>query len=238
MDPASIASLVLILAIVAAGSAIQVSVGMGLNLFAVPLLMLVDPTYGPAPVLVASLVLSLLALWRVPADVNWSEMGLSTAGLLVGSVVAAVIIALVDTRSLTRILGALIVVAVAIALSGRSIAIGRRSLLAAGSAAGIMGTIAGIHAPPIALLYSREAPKRLRGALLTFIIAGNVVSLAALAAVGRFGMGELTQSGVLMPGVLAGVSLAPLVASWLDARRTRLAVLLISGISGLALVLR
>jgi uncharacterized membrane protein YfcA len=238
IEPASLASVLLVLIIVAAGSAIQVAVGMGLNLFAVPLLMLIDPAYGPAPVLVASLVLSVLALWRVPAKVDGRELGLIGAGLLGGGAIAAWVIASIDTASFARVLGALIVVAVVLVLSGRSVAIGAGSLTAAGAAAGFMGTIAGIHAPPIALLYSREPPMRLRGALLTMIIIGNIVSLAALAAVGRFGAREITQAGLLLPGVAVGLATAPIVARSLDAKRTRWAVLAIAGLSGLALVLR
>lgn len=237
-DPGNLLNLLLVLGIVAVGSAVQVAVGMGLNLFAVPLLVLVDPAYGPAPVLVASFVLSVLALWRVPAKVDPREIGLAAAGLVAGCLIAALVIATIDTRHLARALGGLIVVAVAMVLSGRSVALGTGSLLAGGGVAGFMGTIAGIHAPPIALLYNREPPMRLRGALLTIIIAGNVLSLIALSMVGHFGGREIAQAAVLLPGVLAGVAAAPLVASRLDAGRTRLAVLAISGISGLALVLR
>ena len=237
-DPGSWIDFVLILSIVVIGSAIQVAVGMGLNLFAVPLLMLIDPTYGPAPILVASLVLSVLALWRVPAEVDAREIGWASAGLAVGCLIAALVISLIDTRNLVRVLGGLIVVAVAIVLSGRSVSISRTSLLVAGGAAGIMGTIAGIHAPPIALLYSREPPMRLRGALLVFIILGNLASLSALWIVDRFGVSELARASVLLPGVLLGLLVGPFVAQHLDAKRTRWAVLMISAISGLALVLR
>jgi uncharacterized membrane protein YfcA len=237
-DPASVISFVLVLAIVATGSAIQVSIGMGLNLFAVPLLMLIDPSYGPAPILVASLLLSILALWRIPAELVWRELGFSVAGLAVGSLVAALFLAAIDTRDFVRVLGAMIVAAVGLILSGITIAIRPASLVGAGTVAGVMGTIAGIHAPPIALLYSREPVMRLRGALLAFIIAGNLLSIVALWTVGRFGLPEIAVAGVLSPGVILGVLAAPLLARRLDAARTRAAVLAISAISGLALVLR
>jgi len=230
--------LVLVTLIVTVGSASQAAIGMGLNLFAIPLLILVNPIYAPGPVLIASMLLSALALWRVPAKVEWHELKYALSGLLAGTIVAAFVLSNIDTSVLVRVLGLLVVFTVFLILSGWSVLISNKNLVIAGSGAGLLGTIAGVHAPPIALLYQGQKPDRVRGAILTFVGLGNGLSIVALYFAGHFRYDQLKATIVLLPGVLLGLWLAPALASKLSARTIRSLVLAISAVSGLALVIR
>ena len=150
----------LVTLVILTGSASQATIGMGLNLLAIPLLLLIDPVYAPGPVLVASLALSVLALRRVPASVDPREVKYAMSGLLVGTALAGAVTLVVDAAGLTRLLGLFIVLGVGLALSGWSAALNTRNLAMAGTGAGFLGTIAGVHAPPIALLYQGLEPAR------------------------------------------------------------------------------
>lgn len=229
-------TILLVTTIVTAGSAAQAAIGVGLNLFAIPILLLIAPAYAPAPVLVASAFLSILALLRVPAKIDRRELTLSLSGLVAGTASAAIIIAFVDTRYFVQLMGFIVVLAIGLIVSGLSLQITSRNLLAAGSAAGLMGTIAGMHAPPIALLYQGQQPERVRGALLAFVIAGNLLSIFALWAVNRFGLSEFYAALGLLPGVALGLFLAPLLVKHIDANRIRTAILMTSGLSGCMLL--
>jgi uncharacterized membrane protein YfcA len=209
---------------------------MGLNIFAIPLLLLINPIFAPGPVLVASFALSFLALWRVPARVDQTELKYALIGLATGTALAGLVAALVDSSNLTRLLGAFVVLGVGFALSGWSAALNLRNLVAAGSGAGFLGTIAGVHAPPIALLYQGLEPDRVRGAILTFVGIGNLFSITALVIVGRFGASHALPTILLTPDVLLRLWLAPSVARVIDARLLRLFVLLVSAMSGLLLL--
>lgn len=227
----------LVTLVILTGSASQATIGMGLNLLAIPLLLLIDPVYAPGPVLVASLALSVLALRRVPASVDPREVKYAMSGLLVGTALAGAVTLVVDAAGLTRLLGLFIVLGVGLALSGWSAALNTRNLTIAGTGAGFLGTIAGVHAPPIALLYQGLEPARVRGAILTFVAIGNLFSILALIAVGRFGPDHISATLALIPGVLVGLWLAPRLARLVDARLLRHLVLAISGVSGLLLIL-
>jgi uncharacterized membrane protein YfcA len=222
--------------VVLIGSACQAAMGMGLNLLAIPLLLLINPVFAPGPVLVASFALSFLALWRVPARVDARELKVALVGLTVGTASAGCVAALIDSSSLSRLLGLFVVAGVVLALSGWSAALTRRNLVIAGGAAGFLGTIAGVHAPPIALLYQGLDPARVRGAILTFVGIGNLLSIIALVIVGRFGPEQALAAVLLIPGVLVGLWLAPGLARRVDARLLRFLVLSISAMSGLMLV--
>jgi hypothetical protein len=56
----------------------------------------------------------------------------------------------------------------------------------------------------MALLYQRESGPRLRGTLSGFFVIGALLSLAALAVIGRYGTAEIILSIYLLPAVCAG----------------------------------
>jgi uncharacterized membrane protein YfcA len=111
-------------------------------------------------------------------------------------------------------------------------------LLIAGVLSGFMGTTSSIGGPPIAMIYQHESGARIRGTLSAYFTFGASMSLVALAAIGRFGEWELLAALALLPGVLIGAVLSARAATWLDAGRTRIAVLAVSAASGALVVLR
>jgi uncharacterized membrane protein YfcA len=230
--------LLLITAIMLAGAASQAVIGMGLNLITIPILLLINPIYAPAPVMVVSALLCLLALRRVPAQIDWGEMRFALYGLAAGTLVALAVVLSIDSGNLIKLLGFFIVLGVGLALSGWSAPLTKRNLVTAGSAAGFLGTIAGVHGPPIALLYQGLSPAKVRGALLVFIGLGNALSAVMLALVGKFTLEQLGVVLMFLPGVFAGLWLAPVLAKLVDARILRMLVLGISVISGTMLMLR
>lgn len=220
------------------GAAAQASIGMGLNLFTVGILALINPVFVPGPVLVHSFLLSLAASIRLRRDINVPELAISIVGLLVGTLFAVIVLALVSAEHLPRLFGALVLAGVAITAMGIRIPLTQTTIFSASTAAGAMGTIAGAHGPPIALIYQREAPSRIRAALLPFFALANPISLAGLAAVGMFGWREIYASALLLPGLVGGFLAAPLVMRILSPDAVRMAILLISAASGIALVVK
>lgn len=221
---------------IAGGAAAQAAIGMGLNLFAVPLLALIDPRLVPGPVLFHSFLISLLASYRLRADIDRRELGMAIGGLLIGTALAAAALLQVSMQSLPHIFGALVLAAVAMTAAGLRLPLSTGSILAASAAAGVMGTMAGVHGPPIALVYQRESPARIRSALLPFFIFANALSIAALAAIGMFGWRELYASILLLPGLALGFWASPWLARALPPGAIRACILVISAISGLVLL--
>lgn len=107
----------------------------------------------------------------------------------------------------------------------------------AGSGAGFLGTIAGVHGPPIFLLYQVLDPNRVRGAILIFTETGNGLLIIALLIIGRFGMEQLIAALFLAPRVMVRLWFAPKLAALIDARLLRTIVLSVSAISGFFLVI-
>jgi uncharacterized membrane protein YfcA len=237
-DTGAILAVVLANLTIAGGAAAQAAIGMGLNLFAVPLLALIDPRLVPGPVLFHSFLISVLASYRLSADIDVRELRTSVIGLILGTVVGALLLVHISSQQLPRLFGILVLSAVAITAVGYRLALTPRRLLAASTAAGAMGTIAGVHGPPIALLYQHESPARIRSALLPFFAFANSISLLALAAIGMFGWPELHDSITLLPGLAIGFLASSSLARTMSHGLIRACILAISAASGLALVLK
>ena len=88
----------------------------------------------------------------------------------------------------------------------------------------------------MALVYQREPGLRLRGTLAAYFIVGTVLSLAALTWAGRFGEEEMRLSALLIPGTVIGYFMSRRAAAYLDAGRTRVAVLAASTLAAVSVI--
>jgi uncharacterized protein len=231
-------TLVFAIMIIAVGAALQAATGMGMALFAAPLLALIDPALVPGPALCAVMALSAAVAWRERAAIDRRILFVALLGFSAGCAIGAVLLAVLIGRDLGRVFAVLILAAVFLSVAGLRIRISKLALLVGGAASGILGTMAGVQGPPIALVLQHEAPDRLRATLCAFFASGGLLSLLALAAAGTFGIGEIGRGLELMPGVGLGLAIAPVFARRIERRQARAAVLTISTLSALALLLR
>ena len=220
----------------AVSAILQGAVGFGLGLLAIPFLIYLDLRFVPGPLLVAALTLHMLVLRRDRSGVDKSGLSMLLSGRVVGTIPAALLLASLPLES-TRILLAIVVLAGAIMGVLHSGGHPTRGILfGAGAASGFMATAAGLGGPPVALVYQHESGVRLRGTLAAYFIAGTMLSLISLAWVGRFGAAEMRLSVLLIPGTVVGYFLSRRAAAYLDAGRTRVAVLVVSALAAVTVI--
>ncbi len=225
-------------AAIAFGAMVQGAVGFGMALVAAPLLVLIRPELVPGPLLVNGLLLTLLVARRERDSIDLLGVKWGLVGRLPGSALGALGLALIPEESMSLLVGILVLAGVGIGFSGLRITPSPRMLLIAGFVSGIFGTIASVGGPPLALLYQHETGPRLRGTLAGFFIVGGLFSLVALIWVGRFGRDELNWTLLLLPATVLGFACSGRLTAWVDAGRTRRAVLGITLVAGVAAVLR
>jgi hypothetical protein len=224
--------------IVTAAAALQAGTGMGMALLAAPLLMLVDPSLVPGPMLCATMVLSMAVVLRERAAIDRSRLGVAFLGLAVGCGIGAITLAVLTGVNLAEVFGAIILIIVLLSVLGVHIRATPLSLLLGGMASGILGTMFGVHGPPIAIVLQHEPPERLRATLCAFFAVGCGLSLVLLGVVGHFGIDGLKPALALLPGVAIGFACGPALGRMLNPQRARIAVLTISTLSAVALLLR
>ncbi len=216
----------------------QVSVGFGLGMLAAPLLVLIDPNLVPAPLLLAALALTLLVAFSERGSIDLKGVSWALVGRIPGTLIGAATLAAVSPDATTILVG--IIVFVAIGLIGSGVNLSRTPcvLLAAGTLSGFMGTTTSIGGPPLAALYHNAPGAEIRGTMASFFVVGLVVSLSALAFVGRFGLDELYAGGFLLPGAVAGFAISRRIAPIVDRGYTRVAVLSVSALAGLSVIVQ
>ena len=222
--------------VMAASALLQGAVGFGLGLLAIPVLIYLDLRFVPGPLLVAALTLHMLVLRRDRSEVDTSGLAFLLAGRLLGTLPAAALLAWLPLEGMKLLLASIVLVGAAMGLLHTGGPPTRTQLIGAGTVSGFMATAAGLGGPPVALIYQRAPGRRLRGTLAAYFIIGTVVSLIALAAVGRFTREEARLSFFLIPGTVIGYLLSHRAAAFLDAGYTRTAVLALSALAAVSVI--
>jgi len=237
MEP-SIANVAASTLAITTGAVLQASTGLGAGLVVVPLLALISLDLVPGPVIFASMALSSVMAYAGRRHIAWTHLDKVVWGLGAGMFVGILGLSLLPPSRIGLVLGALILIAAVVSVLGVAVRLTSRSALVAGLLSGFMGTVAAIGAPVLALLYQHEEPNALRGTLALLYLVSSIGMLVLLHAAGRFTWHDVMLGGYLIPGFVIGYLLSGPVARVLDRGYSRMAVLAISSISGLALILK
>lgn len=174
------------------------------------------------------MLLTFLMACREWHAIDFRGVGLALVGRVATTIPAALLVAALPRANFDILFAGLVFLAVALSARLPRLEPTRSLTIAAGALSGVMGTVAAIGGPPVALLYQHAAGPRIRSSLSAFFLVGAALSLAALAGVGRFGSRELWLASTLVPGVLLGLLVSRFVSPWLDRGRTRVFVLALS----------
>ena len=209
-----------------------------MGLIASPILILIDPRFVPGPILLSTTVLTVLLVYRERTAIDFHGIQWAMVGRLVGTVLASAILLVVSADQLVLLIGVFILSAVGMSLSGVRFDPIRPVLVVAGMLSGLLGTIASVGGPPMALVYQHAAGARIRSTMSGFFLLGTILSLGALWYVGRFGAYEIQLTLVMLPSVLTGFVLSKWTAVYVDRGYVRPAVLAVAAGAGLLVIIR
>jgi uncharacterized membrane protein YfcA len=229
-------AIALVLTIV--GSAIQGNVGIGFAVIAAPILLLVNPAFVPAPIVLAAMLLVVLIALREWRDVIVEHIGLAVVGRTIGTLPAAYAIRAFPKSAYELLFAALVLLGVMLSALGWHVLPTRRNVVLASIVSGFMSTVSAVGGPPMALLYQNEAGPRIRATISAIFTIGGLVTLSGLWWAGRFHIVELLLGLLLMPGVVAGFAISGYTTALVDRAHIKPAVLAISLLSALLVMLR
>lgn len=238
MADLSILQIILAIGAVTLGALTQGSVGFGFAMVAAPLLMLIDVSFVPGPVILAAFFTALWVGIRDRKSGTIKTVKWAIFGRMIGNLAGAALVAYLSQDKFTIIFGILVIIAVLISLSGIDVKINISNLLAAGFLSGFMGTTVSISGPPMALLFQNEKGPNFRGMMAIFFMIGIMLSIPSLMIMGVFGLQEFLQGLILLPGTLLGVLLSKFLISRLDRHSIRPYVLGLSSVSGLLAIIK
>ena len=232
----SVAMAISCVLVVYVGAVVQASIGIGLGMIASPMLLLADPDFIPAALILAVLPLTFTIAWIDRTHIEPREVGFAVAGRIPGTIVGALVVASLSDRVLAVLVAGSVMLAVVASITGRLFRPTDRSLVVAGMASGFAATTTGVGGPPMALTYQNSDPATMRATISAFFSIGTVMSLAALWLAGEVGVRQLQLAALIMPAVVLGIVTARQVKHLLRPEVVRPAVLVICTVASVALL--
>ena len=213
--------------------------GQGFGMLAAPLFALIVPAYLPATILLVGLLVGLSSTALDLRAARRAEVIPGFAGRLFGAVLAAgIALMLTEPAQIASLVALLVYLGIGLSLVGIRVEITPVSLFSAGTVGGIMGTLTGVGAPPMALLYQRVEARRSAAMQNLFFFWGMSVSIPALALVGLIETRHLVLAAFLTPMVPLAMWASRPASRWLAGRSIRPLALSLAGAAATVLLLR
>lgn len=220
------------------GATVQGSVGMGMGVLATPIMILIDPRFVPGPFILSTFSLGLPMIYRERESIDLSSLKPAILGYIPGSLIAAAGLSRIPEGELSLVFGAMILLALGMSVVGWRIKFTSSRVFSVGLISGVMGTIAGMSGPPMAILLQDEAGPRLRGMLAGFFMTAGLISVGTLIWIGFIGWEEVKLALLLLPAPGLGFLLSSNFTRFLDRGYTRPAVLSISFVTAVLVIVR
>ena len=227
------------LLIVAIAATVQGTIGMGFGQLSASGLIWTIPELIPAVVILMAMLVGTFGAIREYRHIDTNQLGWAMGGRIVGTLFAIPLLFWVSgsAEDFVLLFATLILAGVFCSLFHIHPPMGKSSLIGGGLFSGLMGTITSLGAPPMAIVFQKEAAATARPTLNAFFAIASVPSLIALAYSGHFGLVHVQTAAFLFPGFLFGVWVSKYLHRYSDARFGFL-VLGFTGLSATALLVR
>lgn len=226
-----------IIAIICAG-AVQGSTGFGFNMLAAPILVVIDPVFVPAPMLLMALLVSAGGMIREFSSVDRIGLRFALGGRLISSALAVLCLGLLDEGTFAMVFAVLVLLAVGLSIAGFKLKASPRNLFAAGSISGFMGTLTSIGAPPMAMVYQLSTGPVMRATLSAYFVFGAAISLIALGVAGHITRADILLALALTPVAFIGFFFSNWLKEFVDRGRVGRVILFTSTASAILLVVK
>jgi len=228
----------LVISIFIIAAAIQGSIGFGANLFAVPLLALINPELIPIPILIVNPIMNLMLAWRERGNVDRPALVSALIGRIPGVVLGVLALSLISTDRLGLLFGVLLLVAIALQVSGLSLPRSRKTVTLAGGVSGFMATSVGVGGPPMALALKDLPGPSFRATMSPYFVIGSSISIFGLILGGQFELSDIWNSLLLLPAAVIGVLISGPLRSRVDSGKIAFFIYTLSTAGAIALLLR
>ncbi len=225
-------------AAVLVGSVVQGSLGLGLNIIAAPFVALTVPEALPATIVLLALPIAITTLAREHSSLDRVALPWMVVGVVPGTAIGLLIIHAADLQTLTVIVAATVLVGVLLSIVTPPVPTNRGTALVAGFFSNVFGTATGVGGPPVALLFQHRAGPVARATLGAFFTTSATLSLIGYAATGELEGDQVLFALALAPVMVTGLWASRHLHVHVDGGWLRPAVLALSGVAGLAALVR
>lgn len=236
--PVPLPDLAAAIAVVTFAALVQGVIGIGFNVVAVPILLLINPLLAPVPNLLLAVPLTSWQLLRERDYIDRAGVGWILLGRLPGGFIGLGLLLVLSTRMLDVTVALIVLLAVIIVGSGAALRRTRATEFSTGVVSGIAGIVGAVGGPPVGILY-RDAPGPvMRSTVAVVFTIGLAISIGLRAASGQIAVTDLEIALFLLPAMVLGFAVSSRVKDRLEGPWIRRGILSISTVAAVALLLR
>ena len=224
--------------VVAAGAGTQACIGLGMGLIVGPVLVTIEPTGIPGPMLMLAGGINIRNAVADRAALKAPALRRQLIAAPLGLVGGVALLTVLSDRSLAIAVSVFVLAAVAVQAIGFRPPEGRRADYAAGAGTAFSSSVAAVPGPVYAVFASHWEPAALRATLATFMLFVGTAIIAALAVIGEFGLRELWLGVALLPPVALGLPIGRWLRPRLAGPRFRIIVLSVAATSATVVLVR
>ncbi len=223
---------------VAVGAGTQACIGIGMGLIAGPLLVVIEPTFVPGPMLMVAGGINVRNAIADRASLNAPALGRQLVSAPLGLAGGLALLSVLSDRSLAIAVSLFVLLAVAVQAVGTRPPEGRLADYAAGAGTAFSSSVAAVPGPVYAVFASHWQPAALRATLATYMLVVGASIIGALVIIGDFGLRQLWFGLGLLPAVLLGLPIGRWLRPRLAGTQFRMIVLGVAATSAAVVLLR
>jgi uncharacterized protein len=187
------------------GAGVQSIVGFGMNLIAVPVLLVAGYSeFVPGPLIVVLFFQALTMGWGEREDVQWPLLSWFLPVRFIGTFVGVEVARRVDQSTATVVICVLVLLAVGLSMGGVRVPSRPTAWMATGAASGFSNALSSIGGPPLALAMADYPPAAQRATQGLSAVVGSLMSVALLARVDKLHADDIVLGLTLIPAALLG----------------------------------
>jgi uncharacterized protein len=224
-----------IAATLAVAAGIQVTMGFGFALIAIPIIAVVDdPKVAVVLITAVGVPMTLWNTYRWRSHLRVREMLTVAGASLVGMPLGALVLTRAPDRALTLTIGVVVLILTAWLWRGLQLPPGPRTEISAGVASGSLATSTGTNGPPLVIAFQATGMERdpFRATLAGCFLVQGVVAFCIFWANGLVTHDVGRAFLVGMPAVVAGTIVGERLSAGMHGRAFRAAVLGLLALSG------
>ena len=223
---------------VAAGAGTQACIGIGMGLIAGPVLVVIDPTAVPGPMLMIAGGINLRNAIADRASLNKPALRRQLLTAPIGLVAGLALLSALSDRSLAIAVSLFVLAAVAVQAFAVRPPEGRRADYVAGAGTAFSSSVAAVPGPVYAVFASHWEPAALRATLATYMLIVGTAIIGAQAVMGDFGLRQLWLGLGLLPAVALGLPFGRWLRPRLAGSHFRMIVLGVAATSATVVLVR
>ena len=234
----SISSFILANSIIITASVLQMATGVSVGMIIVPFLAMISYALIPAPIVLASLVLTSLMAYKGKQHIDTKNLSQIGAGMLLGIFVSIILLVNIAFEHLGLVYGVFILASVLISIKVKSFTLSPSINYIGGFVSGVMGATALSGGHVLALLFRNHKLESIKATLSFVYTIFSIVLLIVFYINDKFTFDDAILGIYMMPGFLIGYLISPYFVKYFNKEYTKVAVLIMATIGAVILIIK